>query len=573
MWVLHSLRSLRFGRSVRVPSCSADFVSWSGRSRPGEELAELLWDNDAPALRTPPFFQPFTCSAAGSSTARELHIKRCHGAMEDDGLGAIIPVHHHGDSDGTAPLPPEYCAGLLACPPAYSGLHAVPDPTPAPQAGVIARPSSTVAVPATAHTQPSAAAGSEGVVNFTFFSRPLQRPAPSPGTGTNPLESSVAQAAATRLRNTPLFSDQRMAWLHPPINKQVPPRACTSVAPPPPAQPPPPPTTDHNVELEAAAQQQHNARATPATATTSSVSSGNGDNPSQARRSGHHQHTAECSFSPDEVLSVTGRPSVIGPNLALPECSLAATAGHGRRAQRGAGRQAKPHRRGAQPLGEGKDNGANAHVRKLLMIWWLSFQRRRDRINEKMRALQELIPNCNKVAHIFLLEKTTATTMYCSHSLLLTSQQWTPRRTYVSICSADRQGVDAGRSHRVPQDPAASGADDVHGHRRGPVHAAGDADADAAGGRLSSPPHGCAVPAPRHEPGLRHAPALRAFPVPRHVPRLAAASDGGNAARRHVRDAARAGHGVAVRSLQRCGAGRAVGSCATTGGRPRRTPG
>lgn len=24
-------------------------------------------------------------------------------------------------------------------------------------------------------------------------------------------------------------------------------------------------------------------------------------------------------------------------------------------------------------------------------------QRRRDRINEKMRALQELIPNCNKV--------------------------------------------------------------------------------------------------------------------------------------------------------------------------------
>jgi hypothetical protein len=26
-----------------------------------------------------------------------------------------------------------------------------------------------------------------------------------------------------------------------------------------------------------------------------------------------------------------------------------------------------------------------------------SSQRRRDRINEKMRALQELIPNCNKV--------------------------------------------------------------------------------------------------------------------------------------------------------------------------------
>jgi len=26
----------------------------------------------------------------------------------------------------------------------------------------------------------------------------------------------------------------------------------------------------------------------------------------------------------------------------------------------------------------------------------LALQRRRDRINEKMRALQELIPNCNK---------------------------------------------------------------------------------------------------------------------------------------------------------------------------------
>jgi hypothetical protein len=29
----------------------------------------------------------------------------------------------------------------------------------------------------------------------------------------------------------------------------------------------------------------------------------------------------------------------------------------------------------------------------------LRLQRRRDRINEKMRALQELIPNCNKVLY------------------------------------------------------------------------------------------------------------------------------------------------------------------------------
>jgi hypothetical protein len=37
-----------------------------------------------------------------------------------------------------------------------------------------------------------------------------------------------------------------------------------------------------------------------------------------------------------------------------------------------------------------------------LRFWFLNWyeirlQRRRDRINEKMRALQELIPNCNKV--------------------------------------------------------------------------------------------------------------------------------------------------------------------------------
>jgi len=30
-------------------------------------------------------------------------------------------------------------------------------------------------------------------------------------------------------------------------------------------------------------------------------------------------------------------------------------------------------------------------------------QRRRDRINEKMRALQELIPNCNRVELYFLV--------------------------------------------------------------------------------------------------------------------------------------------------------------------------
>jgi len=42
------------------------------------------------------------------------------------------------------------------------------------------------------------------------------------------------------------------------------------------------------------------------------------------------------------------------------------------------------------------------HIFPLISVYDISdcnlcLQRRRDRINEKMRALQELIPNCNKV--------------------------------------------------------------------------------------------------------------------------------------------------------------------------------
>ena len=39
----------------------------------------------------------------------------------------------------------------------------------------------------------------------------------------------------------------------------------------------------------------------------------------------------------------------------------------------------------------------------IMRFWDLFAQRRRDRINEKMRALQELIPNCNKVDLCFLV--------------------------------------------------------------------------------------------------------------------------------------------------------------------------
>jgi hypothetical protein len=50
-------------------------------------------------------------------------------------------------------------------------------------------------------------------------------------------------------------------------------------------------------------------------------------------------------------------------------------------------KEAGPSRTG---LGSKRSRSAEVHN--------LSERRRRDRINEKMRALQELIPNCNKVS-------------------------------------------------------------------------------------------------------------------------------------------------------------------------------
>ncbi|GJN36110.1 hypothetical protein PR202_gb24946 [Eleusine coracana subsp. coracana] len=374
-------------------------------SRPGEELLELLWDNTGPALlRTAPF-QPFTCSAAGSTRAHELrnnNVKR-HAAMDDHivGLGGRggIPVVNSDDDDDavpwlhcpvmddggdsdTAPLPPEYSAGLF---PGYpAAAVAVPDPTP-PPADIAPPPQTSSGVGGvSAPTQPLPG---EGVMNFTFFSRPLQRPQPQPPS--TPLESAVVQqTAASRLRSTPLFSDQRMAWLQPPPNKA--PHHHQAA-----------PATDqhhghhHVVELEAAAaatvtqhqhhqhrslqlqpQQPRDARRAPppdaAAVTTSSVCSGNGDHRSnshshQHRRSsgsGHQQQpTAECSVSQDEDMD-------------------------------------------DEPVGAARRSAARGTKRtRTAEVHNLSERRRRDRINEKMRALQELIPNCNKIDKASMLEE------------------------------------------------------------------------------------------------------------------------------------------------------------------------
>nr|CAB3460145.1 unnamed protein product [Digitaria exilis] len=336
------------------------------RTGPGDELAELLWDNGPALRRAPPPFQPFTCSAAGSSRSHEL--KRHAAAalampplgMHDAGGG--LPVHDDDavpwlhcpvvvddDDRDTAPLPPDYCAGLLSEYPA--GLSAAPPAVPASRA----------APPQEVAAKHAAAAG-EGVMNFTFFSKPLQRP--QAAASNLPVESTVVQAAATtnRLRGTPLFSEQRMAWLQQPPNNNKGARAtAAAAAPPPPAVPqaalaPP----DHHRHGEAATVSQRRlqpaearAPADAAAVTTSSVCSGNGDR-SHPKRSSHH--VTDCSVSPDEDLDDEGGAM-----------------------RRSAARSNK------------RSRTAEVHN--------LSERRRRDRINEKMRALQELIPNCNKARY------------------------------------------------------------------------------------------------------------------------------------------------------------------------------
>ncbi|EEE62266.1 hypothetical protein OsJ_17053 [Oryza sativa Japonica Group] len=245
-----------------------------------------------------------------------------HHDDDDDDDDDVPWLHYHpvvdddDDADAdTAPLPPDYCAALL------SGLSD--------------------------HLPPPAAAASR----------------------VDPDPCSSSQGAVVPSTSTPLFSDQRMAWLHPPKPS---PRAA---APPPP--PPLAPTTRHRLDTAAAtatvAQRlpPSEARApdapppaATATATTSSVCSGNGDRRQLNWRDSHNNQSAEWSASQDE--------------LDLDD-ELAGV-----------------HRRSAARSSK-RSRTAEVHN--------LSERRRRDRINEKMRALQELIPNCNKIDKASMLEE------------------------------------------------------------------------------------------------------------------------------------------------------------------------
>ena len=151
-------------------------------------------------------------------------------------------------------------------------------------------------------------------MNFTFFSRPLQRPqASAAAAASNPVESTVVQAATNRLRATPLFSEQRMAWLQPPKG----PRAAAPGAAPAPAPQAPRPTDHGEAATVSQRRLQPEARAPDAAAatavvTTSSVCSGNGDRSQEPKRSSHQ--VADCSVSPDEVASMPAHPLYSTPH-------------------------------------------------------------------------------------------------------------------------------------------------------------------------------------------------------------------------------------------------------------------
>ena len=58
----------------------------------------------------------------------------------------------------------------------------------------------------------------------------------------------------------------------------------------------------------------------------------------------------------------------------------------------------------------------------IMRFWDLFAQRRRDRIDEKMRALQELIPNCNKVDLCFLVYAWYNFESFVDYSMLIITE-------------------------------------------------------------------------------------------------------------------------------------------------------
>uniref|UniRef100_A0A0E0JH96 BHLH domain-containing protein n=1 Tax=Oryza punctata TaxID=4537 RepID=A0A0E0JH96_ORYPU len=223
---------------------------------------------------------------------------------------------------------------------------------------------------------PRSSRSGEGVMNFSLFSRPAvlaratlqsaQRPQgtdkASNVTASNRVESTVVQTASGS-RSAPAFADQRAAAAWPPQPKEMP-FTSTAAAPMPAAA-----NLHHEMGRDMAGRampvHKTEARKAPeATVATSSVCSGNGAGSDELWRQQKRkcQAQAECSASQDD--DIDDEPGVL---------------------RRSGTRSTK------------RSRTAEVHN--------LSERRRRDRINEKMRALQELIPNCNKIDKASMLDE------------------------------------------------------------------------------------------------------------------------------------------------------------------------
>ncbi|KAG8051951.1 hypothetical protein GUJ93_ZPchr0001g29763 [Zizania palustris] len=179
-------------------------------------------------------------------------------------------------------------------------------------------------------------------------------------TASNRVESTVVQTVSEP-RSATVFADQRAPWRPQPKEVRF---ASTAAAPMPTVG-----SLQHEVGRDKAGRSmpmhKNEARKAPeATVATSSVCSGNGAASDevwrQQKRKSHVQ--AECSASQDDDLD--DEPGAL---------------------RRSASRSMK------------RSRTAEVHN--------LSERRRRDRINEKMRALQELIPNCNKIDKASMLDE------------------------------------------------------------------------------------------------------------------------------------------------------------------------
>uniref|UniRef100_A0ACD5VIE2 Uncharacterized protein n=1 Tax=Avena sativa TaxID=4498 RepID=A0ACD5VIE2_AVESA len=301
-------------------------------------------DSAAPALTTADYCSDFFSE-----------LQEAAAAAATANLGSLPPSNPNATNNRGAPVSSSSRA------PCFKENHGLSAPT--------TRSSLPQADLATAkQPRPSGSLG-EGVMNFSLFSRPaalaratlqsVQRPQGTDKvsniTTSNPMESTVFQTTSGQ-RSDPVFADQRVVWPHPKGVRFASEAAAAPVS---------------NLQEMMANEKLSNNRvahkdvarkAPEATVAASSVCSANGAANDERWHQQKRKIQAECSASQDEDLDDES-----GALL------------------RSASRSMK------------RSRTAEVHN--------LSERRRRDRINEKMRALQELIPNCNKIDKASMLDE------------------------------------------------------------------------------------------------------------------------------------------------------------------------